>query len=330
MNYLRILLPLITLLPFCASAATPDQLREAFEQQMVEQHQFDAKRLHRLLDQARIRKPILEAIARPAEKRLNWGEYRKIFLTRERIRGGLRFWEENAETLHRAGERFGVPPEIIVAIIGVETRYGAHTGRFPVLDALYTLSFHYPKRGKFFRSELEQFLLLAKEEQLDATKPLGSYAGAMGRPQFISSSYRAYAIDFDQDGKRDIWENNADVIGSVANYFAKHGWKNGQAVTQRVQGVDGRHEQVIAAGYKPNTTIGQLTGDGVQLRTPLPADSPTALLALETDQGTQHWLGLHNFYVITRYNHSPLYAMAVFQLSEAIRSLREKTLAEAT
>lgn len=307
-----------------ALAKTPDQLRADFEREMVEKHQFDARQLHRLLDRARVRKPILEAIARPAEKRLNWGEYRKIFLTRSRIRGGLEFWRDNAEVLQKAAQQYGVPPQIIVAIIGVETRYGRHTGGFRVLDALYTLGFHYPKRGKFFRSELNHFLQLVREEKLDATEPTGSYAGAMGRPQFISSSYREYAVDFDGDGKRDIWDNNADVIGSVANYFARHGWKDGAPVTQRVQGVNGNHEKIIEAGYKPNTTIGKLTESGVVLQSPLPAQSKASLLAMETDRGTQHWLGLHNFYVITRYNHSPLYAMAVFQLSEAIRSLREK------
>jgi len=315
----------ITLLAFGnVAAATPDELRERFEQEMVSQHNFDAKEVHRLLDQARIRKPILEAIARPAEKTLNWGEYRKIFLTKDRIRGGLKFWRENAETLEKAAAEYGVPPQVIVAIIGVETRYGRHTGRYPVLDALYTLGFHYPKRGKFFRSELSHFLRLAREENLDATEPMGSYAGAMGRPQFISSSYRAYAVDFDADGKRDIWNNNADVIGSVANYFAKHGWKAGAPVTQRVQGVNGDHQAIIEAGYKPHTTVGRLQEAGVKLQKPLPMDRKTSLLAMETDQETQHWLGLHNFYVITRYNHSPLYAMAVFQLSEAIRLLHEQ------
>jgi len=313
-----------------AFAATPDQLRERFEQEMVEEHNFDPKALHRLLDQARVRQPILEAIARPAEKTLNWGQYRKIFLTKSRIRGGLKFWKENAEALQKAAEEYGVPPQIIVAIIGVETRYGKHTGKYSVLDALYTLGFHYPKRGKFFRSELNHFLRLAREEKLDATTPMGSYAGAMGRPQFISSSYRAYAVDFDGDGKRDIWHNNKDVIGSVANYFAKHGWKAGAPVTQRVQGVNGDHEAIIKAGYKPHTTVGQLEKGGIKLQQSLPLESKSSLLAMETDEGTQHWLGLHNFYVITRYNHSPLYAMAVFQLSEAIRLLHEQQTAKAS
>jgi len=316
---------LALLLAAGSAHATPERLQDEFVQDMVNSHQFDAAELQRLLEDARVRKPILEAIARPAEKRLNWGQYRKIFLTKDRIRGGLKFWAENEQALARAAEEYGVPPQIIVAIVGVETRYGRHTGKFPVLDALYTLGFHYPPRGKFFRSELSHFLRLAREEGLDPRQPVGSYAGAMGRPQFISSSFRAYAVDFDGDGKRDIWDNNDDVIGSVANYFARHGWRAGEPVTQRVQGVNGEHEALIEAGYKPHTTVGQLQQTGVQLNAPLPEALQTSLLALETDKGMQHWLGLPNFYVITRYNHSPLYAMAVFQLSEAIHSLRTRT-----
>jgi len=277
-----------------------------------------------LLDKARVRKPILEAIARPAEKRLNWGEYRKIFITRERIRGGLAYWKKNTEALSQAYRRFGIPPEIIVAIIGVETRYGKHAGKYPVIDALSTLGFHYPPRARFFRSELEQFLLLAREEGVDPTKPLGSYAGAMGKPQFIPSSYRAYAIDFDDDGQRDIWNDDTDVIGSVANYFKRHGWRTGEPIAQRVQGVEARHAALIEAGYKPGIPVSRLIAEGVRLKHPLAPDMPAALLALKTVQGTQHWLALTNFYVITRYNHSPLYAMAVFQLADAIKRLHEQ------
>lgn len=315
----KIILTITVLAASLGHAATPDQLRAAFEEEMVEKHGFDARQLHRLLDQARIRKPILEAISRPAEKRLDWGRYRNIFVTESRIRGGVAFWQENAELLRQAEQKYGVPAQIIVAIIGVETRYGQHTGNFRVLDALYTLGFHYPKRGRFFRSELSHFLRLAREQQLDPMQPTGSYAGAMGRPQFISSSYRAYAVDFDGDGKKDIWQNNADVIGSVANYFARHGWRPGAPVTQQVTGVNARHAAIIKAGYKPHTTIRALENSGIQLQTSLSKDMQTSLLEMEINGDRQYWLGLHNFYVITRYNHSPLYAMAVYQLSEAIR-----------
>jgi len=318
---------LTALLLFANGAiATPSsaQLQKEFVDQMVQKHGFEANSLNTLLNSAKVRKPILEAIARPAEKRLNWGQYRKIFLTKSRTAGGLKFWKENAETLQRASEKYGVPPQIIVAIIGVETRYGKHTGGYPVLDALVTLGFHYPKRGKFFRSELSHFLRLAREENLDPHEPSGSYAGAMGRPQFISSSYRSYAVDFDGDKKRDIWNNNVDVIGSVANYFARHAWKAGKPVAQRVQGVNKNHKSIIKAGYKPSIKIADLQAKGIKLREPLPAQSKAALLELKTEKGNQHWLAMDNFYVITRYNHSPLYAMAVFQLSEAIKALHEK------
>jgi membrane-bound lytic murein transglycosylase B len=299
-------------------------LQQAFVAEMATKYQFDPQALNALLDQAQVQQPILDAIARPAEKRLNWGQYRKIFLTRQRIRGGLAFWKANEKALREAEQKYGVPPQIVVAIIGVETLYGKHTGKYPVLDALVTLGFHYPKRGKFFRSELSQFLRLAREEGVDPREPLGSYAGAMGRPQFIPSSFRAYAVDFDGDGKRNIWDDNADVIGSVANYFAAHGWQHGEPVAQRVQGVDESHLPLIEAGLKPHVRIGELQQHGIKLPKPLPEDTKTALLALETDKGTQYWLGLPNFYAITRYNHSPLYAMAVFQLSEAIRALHDR------
>lgn len=319
---IRTLLFVMTMALGSASHADPETLRNDFIQRMVAEHGFDAAGLESLLDGAKVRQSILDAIARPAEKRLNWGEYRKIFLTRERIRGGLDYWERNAEILERAREKFGVPPEIIVAIVGVETRYGRFTGRYRVLDALNTLGFHYPPRADFFRGELEHFLLLSREEDVDPTEPLGSYAGAMGRPQFIPSSYRAYAVDFDGDRKRDIWQNDADVIGSVASYFAQHGWRSGEPVTQRVAGVGPEHAASIAAGYKPHKSVAAFAEDGIRTSPPLPSDLDAALVELKTDEGTQHWLVLPNFYVITRYNHSKMYAMAVYQLADAIKRLR--------
>ena len=320
--------PLLLLLALCAGLAhaDPRQLQEQFIQRMSAEHGFDAERLRRLLDEAVVRQSILEAIARPAEKRLSWGEYRRIFLTPERVRGGLRYWREHEDVLQKAQREYGVPPEIIVAIIGVETRYGRHAGTYRVLDALSTLGFHYPPRAAFFRRELGEYLLLAREEGMDPRQPLGSYAGAMGKPQFIPSSFRAYAVDFDGDGRRDIWSNDADVIGSVANYFARHGWKAGQPVALRVR-IDKptpELQAVIARGYKPSTTVGELQTLGVRLPSPLPAEMPAALLALKGEQGTEYWLALPNFYAITRYNHSPLYAMAVYQLADAIRRLHDR------
>jgi membrane-bound lytic murein transglycosylase B len=231
----------------------------------------------------------------------------------------MKFLEENQAFLEQAEKTYGVPAQIITAIVGVETYYGRITGKYSVLDSLYTLGFHYPPRAKFFRSELEEFLQLAREEGVSPTEPLGSYAGAMGRPQFISSSFRAYAVDFDKDGKRDIWENNADVIGSVANYFKRHDWKAGEPVAQLVTGAKKGFDEEIKAGYKPSLDVKALIDKGIILGSSLDKDAKVALLEMESDDGNEYWVTSPNFYAITRYNHSPLYAMAVFQLSEAIR-----------
>ena len=302
-----------------SSAALANTDEQAFIDKMVKEHQFDAAEISSLLNQAKKQQSIIDAMSRPAEKRLNWGQYRKIFITDKRIKGGMKFWKENQAILEQAEKTYGVPAQIITAIVGVETYYGRITGKYSVLDSLYTLGFHYPPRAKFFRSELEEFLQLAREEGVSPTEPLGSYAGAMGRPQFISSSFRAYAVDFDKDGKRDIWENNADVIGSVANYFKRHGWKAGEPVAQLVTGAKKGFDEEIKAGYKPSLDVKSLIDKGIILGSSLDKNSKVALLEMESDDGNEYWVTSPNFYAITRYNHSPLYAMAVFQLSEAIR-----------
>lgn len=299
---------------------------DRFVAEMSSAHGFDPAALTALFDRASRLDSVLAAISRPAEYK-PWHAYRPIFLTRARVDGGVAFWREHFATLAAAAKTSGVPPEIIVAIIGVETFYGRYTGKFAVLDALYTLGFHYPKRAKFFRKQLGEFLLLAREETVDPRQPMGSYAGAMGRPQFIPSSYRAYAVDFDQDGKRDIWDNDADVIGSVANYFARHDWRAGAPITAQVTGVTAEHAPLLAAGMKPSLSIGQLRAAGLQLDAGLAADAATSLIELEQPDGAEHWAGLHNFYVITRYNHSNLYAMAVYQLSREILALHNTQMA---
>lgn len=291
-----------------------------FIDRMVSQHGFNAMELANLFGQARLRPDIIEAISRPAEAK-PWYQYRPIFVTDSRIEQGVEFWNENAALLERAQEQFGVPPEMIVAIIGVETRYGRHQGKYPVLDALSTLAFDYPKRGEFFRSELENYLLLAREEGFDPTKLNGSYAGAMGGAQFISSSYRHYAVDFDQDGKRDLWDSVADMIGSVANYFATHGWRPGDTVVVAAK-ADGSDYKRLETTLQPKYTVEQLRSFGVEPEQPLPDDTLVALQVLEQKDGPEFWLGLHNFYVITRYNHSALYAMAAYQLASAIAQRR--------
>ncbi len=202
----------------------------------------------------------------------------------------------------------------------METRYGSNTGRHRVIDALSTLAFDYPPRSSFFTGELEQFLLLAREEDIDLLETTGSYAGAMGYGQFIPSSYRHYAVDFDQDGKRDLWNSPQDIIGSVANYFREHGWQQGQPVATLAEVTGDDHGRILELGYKPSTVLDALRREGITPRQQLPDSLPAALIKFEQQEGPEYWLGFNNFYVITRYNRSPLYAMAVYQLSEEIRA----------
>lgn len=294
---------------------------QAFITEMVRNHGFERDRLEALLAEARPQPAVLSAISRPAEAR-PWHEYRPIFLTRARILAGAAFWDSHAAVLQRALQRFGVPPEIVVAIIGVETRYGARTGGIRVLDALATLAFRYPRRSGFFRSELEQYLLLVRQEELDPLALRGSYAGAMGLPQFIASSYRRYAVDFDGDGRRDLLDDPDDAIGSVANYLAEHGWRRGEPIAAPAQ-VDGApYRELLGRGLKPQIPIGEMKARGLRIDAALPDSQPGALIELETGDGYEYWVGLENFYAITRYNHSALYAMAVYQLAQAIREAR--------
>jgi membrane-bound lytic murein transglycosylase B len=299
---------------------------QEFVDLMVEKHNFKRQELLAVLGQAERRDDIIELMSKPAEKRLAWYEYRKIFLTSSRIDGGVAFWKENADILAKAEDAFGVDPQLVVAIIGVETRYGSKTGRHRVLDALATLAFDYPPRSQFFTSELEQFLILAREEDIDLLSVTGSYAGAMGYGQFIPSSYRSYAVDFDANGKRDLWNSPMDIIGSVANYFHAHGWKDRAPVAVRAEVSGDDYQALLKLGYEPNTALHVMRHDGVTPVVEMPDDLEAALLAFDQQDGPEYWLGFNNFYVITRYNHSPLYAMAVYQLSEEIRAAYEASL----
>ncbi len=290
-----------------------------FIDEFSKQHEYSKSTLISLLGKVKKQTKVLEAIQRPAEKEKNWQEYRNIFVTPRRIKEGLQYWVENAQILAAAERRFGVPPEIVVAILGVETFYGRQDGKYPVLDSLVTLGFDYPPRQKFFRSELEHFLLLAQEEKLDTINIKGSYAGAMGKSQFISSSYRQFAIDFDDNGKRDLWESNEDVIGSVANYFKQHGWQVGQPITIPVIISGDRYTELLDKGLKPAISISELPQYGVEVDTNSYSQEKVALLELKNDNSIEYWAGFNNFYVITRYNHSHMYAMAVYQLSQLIK-----------
>lgn len=292
----------------------------AFIDEMVSEHQFQRAALRGVLSEAKIKPSIIRKISTPAERTLTWGEYRKIFMTKERINAGAVFWRENREMLERISKETGVPVEMIVGIIGVETYFGRITGNDRVLDALATLAFAYPKRSKFFRNELVQFLILAREEEIDATVPTGSYAGAMGRPQFMPSSFRAYAVDATGDGKRDIWNDWADVSGSVANYFLEHGWRPGEEVVSQAtlsaqwQGPVPKPKNIL----KASETVGSLSEKGVVFATDLGTDSKGELLTYEGAGGTEYWVGFHNFFVITKYNRSTMYALAAHQLGQAI------------
>jgi len=308
---------LLTALPALAvDLDRPDV--EAFMDMMVREHDYDRKKLRDILGEAEKKDSILEAISKPAEKTLSWAEYRPIFLTKERIDAGASFWIENRKALEDVEARSGVPIEMLVGIIGVETYFGRITGGHRVLDALATLAFHYPPRSKFFRGELEHFLLLVREEDMQATDAFGSYAGAMGRPQFMPSSYRAYAVDSTGDGKRDIWNDWKDVAGSIANYFNAHGWHSGEEIV--AQATIGSHWSgpFPENGLSANDTVGSLSEKGVMFYTELPNDSEGQLLTLDGADGQEFWVGFHNFFVITRYNRSVMYALAVHQLGQEI------------
>jgi len=302
--------------------ADPEALR-TFAESVAERHDMDSDAVTRLLtDEARHRTDIIDAITRPAEA-LPWYRYRAIFLTEERINEGVVFMNDHADTLEAVQQEYGVPPAIVAAIIGVETFYGRYRGQHRVIDALRTLGFGYPPREAFFRRELEAFLLLSAEEGFDPREPRGSYAGAMGVPQFISSSYRAYAVDFDGDGRRDLFNSMADAIGSVGHYFAQHRWREGETVALPAQVSTSVKDRFLTDDLRPRDTLSELQAAGVEFDQRLDPGASARLLELEADGDIEHWVTLHNFYVITRYNHSPLYAMAVYQLAQALEELTQ-------
>jgi peptidoglycan lytic transglycosylase B len=303
----------------CTSAAFALDVKRpevrAFIEETSRDLGFERNQLESLLAQAETKQAILDAISRPAERVVPWFEYRDRFLTEKRILQGTDFWIEHGETLRRIPD-----PNVaasVVGILGVETSFGRITGRYRVIDALATLAFDYPPRGDFFRSELQQFLLLSREEAVDPRTALGSYAGAMGAPQFISSSYRTYAIDGDGNGKRDLWNSWDDVIGSVANYLLAYGWREGEPVAVTAT-LDGDVSRFNTAKPELNETVKSLRDKGVRFETSMPADAPALLIVAQGKDGPVYRVGFTNFYVLTRYNRSPMYAMAVHDLGEAV------------
>lgn len=290
----------------------------AFVSDVASRHELAEEHIYGLLAKAEPQPKILEAISRPAEKVSPWWEYRRRFLTARRISEGVQFWSEHRERLERVEARTGVAPEYIVAIIGVETFYGRITGRYRVLDALATLAFDYPPRSPFFRSELEQFLLLAREEDVDPLSTLGSYAGAMGAPQFMPSSYRRYAVDGSGDARRDLFLDWDDVIASVANYFREHGWQPGEPVLAEARMTDGLSLDLDPRNLKLSHTVSSARESGVAFETTLADSAPVILVPAELETGPAVRVGFRNFEVITRYNRSVRYAMAVHDLAREI------------
>ncbi|MHB0776981.1 lytic murein transglycosylase B [Halomonas sp. WWR20] len=289
---------------------------------------LDAQRLTSVMQGAEFQQDVLDAMSGAAERHLRWGEYRDIFIQPQRVNEGVDFIKAHADAFARAEQQYGVPAEVIAAIIGVETRYGANTGRHRVLDSLSTLAFHHPSRNTFFRGELAAFLTITLAQGVEPGELKGSYAGAMGYPQFIPTSYQAYAVDFDDDGLRDLWHNPVDAIGSVANYFARHGWKTGAPVLVDAQGPDVPPESIeFNLAHKPYVSVQTLRDKGITAkRSDLEPSRQVIPLALETDEGRYRYaVGLENFYVITRYNHSYLYAMAVTTLAEHIKAAMDES-----
>ncbi|MDH3639337.1 MAG: lytic murein transglycosylase B [Gammaproteobacteria bacterium] len=289
-----------------------------FIERMVTEHGFSRQELGRVFTDVTLRPQVIEAIRRPSE-RLPWHRYRQLFLTDANIENGVRFATQHAPTLRRAEQEFGVPAEIIVAIIGVETRYGQSMGGFPVLDSLTTLTLEYPRRSAFFKRELEQFLLLAREQGLDPRTTKGSYAGAMGVPQFIASSYREYAVDFNGDRRTDLMAQEDDAIGSVGNYLARHRWRaGGPVVSDPVTPPDAARERA-STELKPRHTAAELVEAGVAVPPGVPPDTKAGLLRVANGvHGDQFRIAFENFYVVTKYNRSINYALAVVELSRQI------------
>jgi membrane-bound lytic murein transglycosylase B len=290
----------------------------AFVNDVVARQQLKKKQVLALLRKGEPQPQIIEAMTRPAEKVTPWWEYHDRFLTEERISQGAQFYVEHRESLERIASARGIPPEYLVAIMGVETKYGRVTGHYRVLDALMTLSFDYPPRSDYFRGELEQFLLLYPEEHIDPLTVTGSYAGAMGVPQFMPSSYRLFAVDGDGDQKRDLWNDWDDILASIANYFVEHGWEAGGPVLAETKLDPEPKFQIDTHNLELNETVDSLNAQGVEILADQTGTTPVVLVLAEQQNGPTYRVGFKNFYVITRYNRSARYAMAVHDLAKAI------------
>jgi membrane-bound lytic murein transglycosylase B len=331
---IRIWLPavLFLALPALAQETGPayaeHEAAQAFVRRMVEKHGFVEKELLQLFSRVRKADQVIEAMERPAEKTRTWPYYRATFLDEKRVAEGAEFWRKHRRTLERAERTYGVPASVIVAIIGVETFYGRNTGRWRVVDALSTLAFDYPQRAPFFRAELENYLLFARERGVDVFAMRGSYAGAMGLPQFMPSSARSYGVDFDRDGHVDL-QRSVDAIGSVGNFLKQHGWRKDGRVMLPAR-VSGEGWRSLGGGLEPKHAVEKWQEAGVQIgkRSPEVAALPATLIELPGgDEPSEFRLGFRNFYVLTRYNRSVLYASAVNDLAQALRARAPKPAA---
>lgn len=288
----------------------------AWAEQVVNEHGLSSERIHKLIAECQRQAQVIASAQRPAESK-PWHWYRNIFLTRDRIRRGRTFLREQTDLLGEAERAYQVPPEVITAIIAAESDFGRNTGAHPVLDTLVTLAFDYAPRGEFFRQQLEQLFLLERDAGLDIQNLRGSWAGALGQAQFIPSSYRHFAVDGDHDGRRDLWDSPADIIFSIANYFQKHHWRPDEPVAELIH--PEKPDQVpLSKALLPDIPSERLAASGIMLQNP--TAEPVAVHRFENSESPEYWVGYHNFYVITRYNHSALYALMIHQLSQALKN----------
>ena len=320
---------LLVLMAICQSAfslQTSDykQLDTLFRQ-VAGETSYTVAQLEELFKDVEIKQNIIEAMERPAESTMTWTRYSKIFLTEKNIKKGVEFWQAHAEILARAEKEFAVAPEIIVATLGVETRYGSNTGNYRVIDALSTLALEYPRRSKYFTAELKNFLLLTDQNKLDPLGVTGSYAGAIGLPQFMPSSYRSYAVDFTNDGSSDLVNSVDDAIGSIASYYSKHGWKPGQPVSWSATSVSDQASKLVVKKRKTDRSLKKLQKAGVVVQEQGFLDARVGLIKLTGDQGPEYRVAFDNFFVITRYNTSRMYATAVQLLGEEIKTRVQAT-----
>ncbi len=289
-----------------------------FINELIKEHGFSRPELEKVFASIEYKPRIVELISTPAERKLAWWEYRNLFINDRRINQGVAFWVKHRKILEKAEKDYGVSPAVIIGILGIETGFGRNSGGFRVVDALSTLGFGYPRRASFFKKELREFLILAREQGFDPLTLKGSYAGAMGIPQFMPSSYRAYAIDYDGSGQADIWGSPADAIGSIASYLHKHKWAAGKIVAAKAEVKGEKFTSVISQNPRPKKTFDEAKKFGWQSEKALSGNAKVRGIELEGKGGAEYWLTMHNFYVITRYNRSDMYAMAVWQLGSHV------------